>query len=71
MRAFPALPLARSLALCLLLASMAGHAETPQQIRQIYTTEATAQQTGFTPVSYTHLDVYKRQVYSQVQCLVC
>ena len=35
-------------ALCLLLASFASHAETPQQIRQIYAAEATAQQAGFT-----------------------
>lgn len=34
--------------LCLLLASAASHAETPQQIRQAYTTEAAAQQAGFT-----------------------
>ena len=43
MRALPAL--------CLLLASFASHAETPQQIRQIYVAEATAQQTGFTPAA--------------------
>ena len=36
-------------ALCLLLASFASHAETPQQIRQIYAAEATALQAGFTP----------------------
>lgn len=41
MRAFPAL--------CLLLASMAGHAETPQQIGQNYATEAAARQPGFAP----------------------
>jgi len=33
----------------LLLASLAGHAETPQQIRQTYVAEATRQQAGFTP----------------------
>jgi hypothetical protein len=33
----------------LLLISIAAHAETPQQIRQIYTTEAAIQQPGFTP----------------------
>ena len=33
----------------LLLISIAGQAETPQQIRQIYATEAAAQQAGFTP----------------------
>ena len=38
-------------ALCLLLASFASHAETPQQIRQIYAAEATAQQAGFTPAA--------------------
>ena len=36
-------------ALILLLASLAGHAETPQQIGKIYATEAAAQQAGFTP----------------------
>jgi len=36
-------------ALCLLLASFASHAETPQQIRQTYAAEAAAQQAGFTP----------------------
>ena len=41
MRTFPAL--------CLLLASMAGHAETPQQIGQSYATEAAARQPGFAP----------------------
>jgi hypothetical protein len=45
MRALPAL--------CLLLASFASHAETPQQIRQIYAAEATAQQAGFTPLGQT------------------
>ena len=36
-------------ALILLLASLAGHAETPQQIGKIYASEAAAQQAGFTP----------------------
>ena len=36
-------------ALILLLASLAGHAETPQQIGKTYATEAAAQQAGFTP----------------------
>ncbi|MGE5471014.1 MAG: DUF1924 domain-containing protein [Bacteroidota bacterium] len=36
-------------AVCLLLASIAGHAETPQQIRLAYTAEAIAGQAGFTP----------------------
>ena len=63
MRAFPALPLARSLALCLLLASMAGHAETPQQVRQAYTTEATAQQAGFSPATKRG-DAFFRQRFS-------
>lgn len=36
-------------ALILLLASLAGHAETPPQIGKIYATEAAAQQPGFTP----------------------
>ena len=43
MRALPAL--------CLLLASFASHAETPQQIRQTYAAEATAQHAGFTPAA--------------------
>ena len=47
MRALPALPLA----LCLLLASLASHAETPQQIRQAYTAETTAQAAGFAPTA--------------------
>jgi cytochrome c peroxidase len=33
----------------LLLISIAAQAETPQQIRQTYATEAAAQQAGFTP----------------------
>ena len=33
----------------LLLASLACHAETPQQIRQTYAAEAGSQQAGFTP----------------------
>ncbi|MBU1365016.1 MAG: DUF1924 domain-containing protein [Gammaproteobacteria bacterium] len=41
MRAIPAV--------ALLLASLACHAETPQQIRQIYVAEASSQQAGFTP----------------------
>lgn len=36
-------------ALILLLASLAGHAETPQQIGKFYATEAAAQQAGFAP----------------------
>ena len=43
MRALPAL--------CLLLASFTSQAETPQQIRQTYVAEATAQQAGFTPAA--------------------
>jgi hypothetical protein len=43
MRAIPAV--------ALLLASLACHAETPQQIRQIYVAEATSQQAGFTPAA--------------------
>ena len=35
--------------LCLLLASVAAHAETAQQIAQTYATEAAARQAGFTP----------------------
>ena len=36
-------------ALCLLLASIAAHAETAQQINQTYVAEAAARQTGFMP----------------------
>ncbi len=36
-------------ALCLLLLSIAAHAETPQQIGQTYAAEAAARQAGFTP----------------------
>ncbi|MBS1158657.1 MAG: hypothetical protein H6R15_1076 [Proteobacteria bacterium] len=36
-------------ALCLLLISITSHAETPQQIRQSYVSEAAAVQAGFTP----------------------
>ena len=35
--------------LCLLLASVASHAETPQQIAQSYAAEAAARQAGFAP----------------------
>ena len=35
--------------LCLLLVSIASHAETPQQIRQTYAAEAATGQAGFTP----------------------
>jgi hypothetical protein len=35
----------------LLLASLACHAETPQQIRQAYATEAVALQAGFAPAA--------------------
>ena len=35
--------------LCLLLASVASHAETPQQIGQNYAAEAAARQAGFAP----------------------
>jgi len=41
MRALPAL--------VLLLASLASHAETPQQIRQAYAAEASSQQPAFAP----------------------
>jgi hypothetical protein len=36
-------------AICLLLASIASHAETAQQIRQTYAAEAAAVQVGFVP----------------------
>ncbi|MBS1138721.1 MAG: hypothetical protein H6R13_174 [Proteobacteria bacterium] len=36
-------------ATALLLVSLTGHAETPQQIRQTYVAEAVSQQAGFTP----------------------
>jgi cytochrome c peroxidase len=37
--------------LCLLIASMASHAETPQQIRQSYAAEANRSQAGFSPAA--------------------
>ena len=55
MRALPAL--------CLLLASFTSHAETPQQIRQIYAAEASAQQAGFTPAG-KHGEALFRQRFS-------
>ncbi|MBS1143459.1 MAG: hypothetical protein H6R14_865 [Proteobacteria bacterium] len=39
----------RAIPLVMLLASLACHAETPQQIRQTYVAEAAAQQPGFAP----------------------
>lgn len=36
-------------AIALLLVSLASHAETPQQVRQIYVNEAISQQAAFTP----------------------
>ena len=36
-------------AAALLLASLAAHAETPQQVRQTYASEAVSQQSGFAP----------------------
>lgn len=55
MRAIPAI--------ALLLASLASHAATPQQIRQIYVTEASAQQAGFTP-SAKRGDAFFRQRFA-------
>lgn len=55
MRAIPAV--------ALLLASLACHAETPQQIRQIYVAEASAQQNGFTP-SAKRGDAFFRQRFA-------
>ncbi len=50
-------------AVALLLASLACHAETPQQIRQIYVTEASSQQAGFTP-SAKRGDAFFRQRFA-------
>ncbi|WP_310492205.1 DUF1924 domain-containing protein [Dechloromonas sp.] len=47
----------------LLLASLACHAETPQQIRQIYVAEATSQQAGFAP-SAKRGDAFFRQRFA-------
>ena len=55
MRALPAFGL--------LLASLAGHAETPQQIGQTYTAEAAARQPGFTP-SAKHGETLFRQRFA-------
>lgn len=55
MRAIPAA--------ALLLASLASHADTPQQIRQIYVAEASSQQAGFTP-SATRGDAFFRQRFA-------
>jgi hypothetical protein len=45
----------------LLLISIAAHAETPQQIRQIYATEAAAQQAGFTPSAKRGETLYRQR----------
>ena len=55
MRAIPAV--------VLLLASLACHAETPQQIRQSYVTEAVSQQAGFAP-SAKRGETFFRQRFS-------
>ena len=55
MRALPALGL--------LLASLACHAETPQQIRQAYVAEAIGQQTTFFP-SFKRGDALFRQRFA-------
>lgn len=55
MRAIPAV--------ALLLASLACHAETPPQIRQIYVAEAASQQAGFTP-SAKRGDTFFRQRFA-------
>ena len=47
----------------LLLTSLASHAETPQQIRQIYVAEAASQQAGFTP-SAKRGDAFFRQRFA-------
>jgi len=48
-------------ALCLLLLSLASHAETPQQIRQAYAAEAAAVQTGFTPSAQRGAAFFKQR----------
>ena len=45
----------------LLLISIAAHAETPLQIRQIYATEAAAQQAGFTPSAKRGETLYRQR----------
>ena len=45
----------------LLLISIAAHAETPQQIRQIYATEAAAQQAGITPSAKRGETLYRQR----------
>lgn len=47
----------------LLFASLAGHAETPQQIRQTYLAEAASQQAGFMP-SAKRGDAFFRQRFA-------
>ena len=51
-------------ALCLLLASLAAQAETPQQIRQAYSAEAAGQQAGFT-ASAKRGEAFFRQRFNQ------
>ena len=50
-------------ALCLLLASIAAHAEMAQQIAQTYSTEAAARQAGFMP-SAKRGDAFFRQRFA-------
>jgi hypothetical protein len=45
----------------LLLISIAAYAETPLQIRQIYATEAAAQQAGFTPSAKRGETLYRQR----------
>jgi hypothetical protein len=49
--------------MALLLASLACQAETPQQIRQTYSSEAASQQAGFTP-SAKRGDAFFRQRFA-------
>ena len=63
MRALPAL--------CLLLASFASHAETPQQIRQIYAAEATALQAGFTPAGKRGEALFRQRFSNNAKMPAC
>jgi cytochrome c553 len=58
-------------ALALLLASLASHAETPQQIRQIYVNEAAAQQAGFTPSAKRGESFFRQRFASNDKMPAC
>lgn len=58
-------------ALALLLTSLASHAETPQQIRQIYVNEAAAQQAGFTPSAKRGESFFRQRFASNDKMPAC